>query len=138
MRVLIDTNVFLSAMLNPKGIPYGACIKAVTDPNLGMTSEWNVWELRKILSRKFPSMLDDLETFLFITLGGLEILPVPEAKVDGEERIRDEKDRCILRTAIFYKADAILSGDKDFLELGLEYPKCMSPTEFFWNGTREN
>ena len=32
MRILIDTNILISAMLNPNGTPYQAYLKAVTYP----------------------------------------------------------------------------------------------------------
>lgn len=40
------------------------------------------------------------------------------------------KDRPILRAAIDAKADALLTGDKDFLESGVVTPKIMTPSEF--------
>ncbi len=33
MKVLIDTNILLSASLNPSGVPYQAYLKAVTHPH---------------------------------------------------------------------------------------------------------
>ena len=36
MRVLIDTNIMISAALSPNGTPYKAFLKAVTYPNKGM------------------------------------------------------------------------------------------------------
>ena len=45
--------------------------------------------------------------------------------------IRDEKDIPVLSDAIFQKADIILSGDKDFLEAGLEHPQVFSPAMLY-------
>ena len=39
-------------------------------------------------------------------------------------------DRPILRAAINAKADILLTGDKDFLESGLENPVIMTPVGF--------
>ncbi len=44
--------------------------------------------------------------------------------------IRDVKDRPILRAAIKARADVLLTGDKDFLESGVENPAIMTPAEF--------
>ena len=44
--------------------------------------------------------------------------------------IRDGKDQPILNAAIFYEIDMILTGDKDFLCLNLDYPKCVNVSEF--------
>ena len=48
----------------------------------------------------------------------------------AESLIRDVKDRPILRAAIEAQADVLLTGDKDFLESGVEHPAIMIPAEF--------
>jgi putative PIN family toxin of toxin-antitoxin system len=132
MRVLIDTNVLISAALNPNGAPFRAYVKAMTYPNRGLICEQNVEEMRRIFNRKFPAHLYALEQFLSVALLTLELVPVPMQEYASEEKIRDVKDRPILRAAIAAKADVLLTGDKDFLEAGLDEPKIMSPTEFLY------
>ena len=63
MKVLIDTNILISAALSNKGTPYKAFIKAVNFPFRGIICEQNVSELRRIFSSKFPNRLFALETF---------------------------------------------------------------------------
>lgn len=48
MKVLIDTNILLSASLNPSGVPYQAYRKAVTHPNEGCITDQNIDELRRV------------------------------------------------------------------------------------------
>ena len=48
----------------------------------------------------------------------------------SENKIRDVKDRPSLRAAIHANADILLTGDKDFLESGLQCPKVMTAAEF--------
>ena len=64
MKVLIDTNILLSASLNPSGIPYQAYVKAVTHPNYGFITDQNIDELRRVFNRKFPHKIPALERFL--------------------------------------------------------------------------
>ena len=109
MRVLIDTNVLISAALNPDSVPSQAYQKAVSYPNRGLICEQNVSELKRIFHKKFPSPPDELAV---------------------ESLIRDHQDRPILRAAIEAHADILLTGDKDFLESGVEHPKIMTPAEF--------
>ena len=52
MRVLIDTNVLISAALNPDGVPSRAYQKAASYPNRGLLCEQNVDELKRIFSLK--------------------------------------------------------------------------------------
>ena len=44
--------------------------------------------------------------------------------------MRDAKDQPVLNAAIVSDVDLILAGDKDFLSLGMEHPKCMTVAQF--------
>lgn len=57
MRVLIDTNVLISAALNADGVPYQAYVKAASYPNHGLICEQNVDEMKRIFNKKFPKRL---------------------------------------------------------------------------------
>ena len=48
----------------------------------------------------------------------------------AEKLIRDAKDQPILNAAIVSDVDIILTGDKDFLSLDMEHPKCMTVAQF--------
>ncbi len=63
MRIFIDTNVLISAILNPHGTPYNAYIKAVTSPYQAIISDQNIDELKRIFNRKFPNKISLLERF---------------------------------------------------------------------------
>lgn len=130
MRVLIDTNILISAALSSNGTPYRAFIKAVTYPNHGLICEQNIDEMRRIFNRKFPQKIAALEKFLSLALMTLEMVPTPVEEYHSEMQIRDINDRPILRAAIHANADILLTGDKDFLESGLENPKIMTATDF--------
>ncbi len=130
MRILIDTNILISAMLNPNGTPYQAYLKAVTYPNHAIICDQNIEELKRIFNKKFPTKLDTLDRFLSIASLSIEIVQVPVEEDSSESLIRDFNDRPILRAAIFAKVDILLTGDKDFLESGIENPKIMTAIEF--------
>ena len=130
MRILIDTNVLISAALNAAGTPFQAYVKATSYPNHGLICEQNINEMKYIFKKKFPHRLTSLNDFLSISLLTLEIVPIPDKENKAEEQIRDSKDRPILRAAIEAKADVLLTGDKDFLESGVKNPAIMTPAEF--------
>ncbi len=100
MRVLIDTNVLISAALSANGVPYQAYVKAASYPNHGLICEQNVDEMKRIFNKKFPKRLAALDKFLSIALLTLELVPIPT----------DENTY--------------------FLESGLENPTIMTPAEF--------
>lgn len=130
MRVLIDTNVLISAALNPDGVPFKAYIKAASYPNHGLICDQNVDEMKRIFNKKFQKHLASLDRFLSLALLTLELVPVPTDEIMAEGQIRDLADRPILRAAISAKADILLTGDKDFLESGVTAPKIITPSEF--------
>lgn len=130
MRILIDTNILVSAALNSKGTPYKAFLKAVTYPNKGIVCDQNIEELRRIFNRKFPQKIFLLEHFLSIALLALEVVSTPTEETEAESHIRDVADRPILRAAINAKVDILLTGDKDFLESGIINPRILTAAEF--------
>ena len=126
MRILIDTNVLISAALSANGTPFQAYIKATSYPNHGLICEQNVDEMKRIFNKKFPQRLESLNKFLSIALLTLELVPIPTDENLSELQIRDVNDRPIINA----KADILLTGDKDFLESGLENPVIMTPVGF--------
>lgn len=105
-------------------------MKAVTYPNKGIICDQNIEELRRIFNRKFPQKISLLEHFLSIALLTMEVVPTPIEETEEEISIRDVADRPILRAALHARVDILLTGDKDFLESGVETPKIVTATEF--------
>ena len=130
MRILIDTNVLISAALRANGVPYQAYVKAASYPNHGLICEQNVDEMKRIFNKKFTKRLAALDKFLSMALLTLELVPIPTDENMSESQVRDADDRPILRAAIEAQADVLLTGDKDFLESGLKNPMIMTPAEF--------
>lgn len=82
-------------------------------------------EFREVLNRKTPQALPDAEVLL--TELSYDLIP---AAPHAQKLIRDAKDQPILNAAILYGIDIILTGDKDFLSLNMEHPKCMTVAQF--------
>lgn len=61
MRVFLDTNILISAILNPFGAPAKAYERAVSSPCSAVLCEQNLHELRSVFTRKFPTKLEVLE-----------------------------------------------------------------------------
>lgn len=130
MKVLIDSNILVSASLFPDSPPGHAYFLATSPPNKGIVCDQNIDELRAVYNRKFPHKLAAMEHFLAQALMTLQIVNTPVDLEHKESKIRDAKDRPILRAAIRARVDAILTGDKDFLESGITKPQIYSPREF--------
>ncbi|MDR2163737.1 MAG: putative toxin-antitoxin system toxin component, PIN family [Clostridiales Family XIII bacterium] len=124
MRILIDTNILLSAMWF-KNSRVAKTLLYVADNHELVLCDRNVTEMRDVIKRKTPNILADAEVFLS-ELSYELILSVENA----EKLIRDPKDQPILNAAIVNGVDVILTGDKDFLCLDLESPKPMAVAQF--------
>ena len=125
MRILVDTNILFSALLFPKSRPAKA-LYHVAEYHEIVLCDRNLAELRDILKRKAPKYLPDAE--LFLAELPYELIPAVD---HAEKLIRDAKDQPILNAAIVFDVDVILTGDKDFLTLDMEHPKCMTVADFF-------
>lgn len=132
MRVLIDTNILISAALFPQSVPAQAYIKSVTPPHDAVVCDYSMDELRRVYNRKFFHRLQDFERFISTLMLSVKIVSTPpqEEQVCEESAIRDVKDRPILRAAIAGKVDALLTGDKDFLDSGVTHPQILTAAEF--------
>ena len=130
MRVMIDTNIFISAVLFPDGKASASLKKALSSPYQPVTCDYVIDELRRKFVEKFPDRISELDSFLDASLSVINVVKTPETIVDAEKLIRDAKDRPILRAALDAGADLFLTGDKDFLESSVKDPRIISVAQF--------
>ena len=130
MKIMVDTNIFISAALFPKGRAAEALYKALVTPYQPVVCDYVLDELHRKFREKFPDRTVELEAFLCTALSAFDIVPTSEETVEAESKIRDPKDRPILRAALNAGADLFLTGDKDFLESSGEDPRIISVQTF--------
>lgn len=63
MKILIDTNILISAILFPNSKPAKALLK-VSEEHHMVLCEQNLKELREVVKRKAPEYLPDVEVLL--------------------------------------------------------------------------
>ena len=124
MRVMIDTNVIISAMLKQGSVPDWALSYACENADL-ILCDHIINECYDVAGKRFPQRLSVLDE-IFAKLR-YELVPAPRT---GMKEMRDVKDQPILNTAVAYEVDIIVTGDKHFLELEIEHPEIMTPAEF--------
>lgn len=128
MRILIDTNVLISAILFPDSLPYRVVEKVIIEHTL-ILSPGIIEESKAVFHRKFVTKLPDLERF-FARLA-YELPPVATVVPHSLRHvIRDENDVHVLEAALAAKADIILTGDQDFAELPMTKPLVLTPRQF--------
>ena len=130
MKVMIDTNVFISAAISQQGPTAKAFIKAISPPFQPVVCDYIVDELHRKFQEKFPKKTMELEAFLYHALRVIRMVPTPEDENPDEKKIRDVKDRPILRAARQEDVDYLLTGDLDFLESGITNPEIISAAAF--------
>ena len=130
MRVMIDTNIIISAALFPNGRAAQAFRKTLVYPFRALICDYVVEELHDRFSTKFADRKTELEAFLYNSLRDMQVIPTPVDEADTEYLIRDIKDRPILRAALDAHADLFLTGDKDFLESSVTDPRIISAASF--------
>jgi putative PIN family toxin of toxin-antitoxin system len=132
IKILVDTNILVSAALFPGSVPDRAYAKAVTPPYKAVACDYSMDELRRVFDTKFPRRLREYERFVSLMALSVEVIPTPadDGRQEDENKIRDIKDRPILRAAIAAKADILITGDKDFLDSRVEHPQIMTAANF--------
>ena len=120
----MDTNILISTILFPH-TKVAKALLYITEHHDVVLCDRNIYELREVLNRKKPDKLPDVEVFLAEL--SYELIP---AAYHAEKLIRDVKEQPILNAAIISNVDIILTGDKDFLCLEIEHPKCMNVADF--------
>lgn len=122
-RVVIDTNVLVSAVIFPGSIP-GRALGPARQVSILLTTSELVKELHDVLARpKFDRYLsaDLRDAFVAAYISEAEFVRVTERIfVRVTERIiicRDPKDDCVLEAAVCGHASVVISGDDDPLVL---------------------
>ncbi len=128
MKVVLDTNVFISAILTP-GNPRKILEFARKDTSLTLfISEFILWEIERILKRKIG--MEDFQILTILdSIRDIAVFVSPNIVLSVIER--DDSDNRILECAIEAKAEYIVSGDDHLLSLK-EYNgiKILTPSQF--------
>ena len=114
-RVVIDTNVFISGVLSTTSPP-ARCIEAIVVNGQLLATEATLKELfERLLSPKFDAYVTRArrEDLLSRLAPLVEIVEV----VQQVRACRDPHDDKFLEAAVNGRADMLVTGDKDLLEL---------------------
>lgn len=128
MRVMLDTNIFVSMIFFPS-LQTRKLAKKLTDHHQILVCDYVIEELRLVTDRKFPLKRKFLDQF-FLELP-FELVYTPKTLNLSEfPKMRDLKDSPILATAIMEEIDVFVTGDKDFLVLDVDMPNIVTMAEF--------
>ena len=128
MRVFLDTNVLVSAFAT-RGLCADLFRHILAEHNL-ITGEVIILDLRRVLRDKMnvpAAMIAAVE----LALRDHEVVPRP-AKPHPLP-IRDSADRWVLASAVAGKADVLVTGDSDVLDVAARAPLTIMDPRGFWD-----
>ena len=123
MKILIDTNILISSVLFPNS-KIAKVVLYVSDYYEIVLTKQIIDEFRRIIEKKFCSKIKESEELL----NELEFELLDDNYFE-KIKIRDPNDQIILNSAVENNVDYLLTGDKDFLVLNIQNPKCVSINE---------
>jgi putative PIN family toxin of toxin-antitoxin system len=118
MRVVFDTNIFVSAFVIPGSLAEKAIFKIIEGEDTLLLSKEMLDELLHVLSTRFGRDREEISRVAVI-LSEMAEWVKPTLRIGA---LRDEPDNRILECAVSGKADMIVTGDKGMLRLR-EYEK---------------
>ncbi len=127
MRVMLDTNVLLSALLFPSE-RMNRMMRCIFEDHRLVLSSFVVDELGFVVKRKFPTKTDAIDRLL--SSMSYEFVYTPQILDEGLFEIRDPKDYPVLYTAIAEDVDVLITGDKNFVDVSIERPEILTPAAF--------
>ncbi len=113
MRIVFDTNIFISALVIPGSLAEKALLRIIEGRDELLISKDIIKEVVSVLASKFGREREALSHVAVILLE-LGKLVKPDRRI---QVLRDEPDNRILECAISGKADLIVTGDKEMLGL---------------------
>ena len=115
-RVVLDSNVLISAALNPKGRPREVMSAIRSENGVLLFSAETFCELRnRFLRSKFDAYVSRKARLLF--LAQLEAVSEWVSIANAKLGCRDRDDDKFLETALVGEADFLITGDQDLLEM---------------------
>ncbi len=128
MRVMLDTNVLLSAIMFP-GKKMDAIMQTIFSKHTLVLSSFVVDELKAVVERKFSRFSPTIDTLL--SQINYEFVNTPEMIDYSLFIIRGPNDYPVLYTAIVENVDILITGDKDFVAIDIAKPTIMTPSAFY-------
>ena len=129
MRVFVDTNIIISAILFPNA-KVAKVFSHLIEKHTVIIASYIKDECKEVFEKKFPLKKEQLNIFF----DGIrfEEFKTPE-KINEKKypKIRDIKDLPVLVSAILSDSDILITGDKDFEDIKIEKPLIFTPSTYF-------
>jgi len=129
LRVFVDTNIIISAILFPNA-KVAKVFSHLIEKHTVIIASYIKDECKEVFEKKFPLKKEQLNIFF----NGIrfEEFKTPK-KIDEKKypKIRDIKDLPVLVSAILSDSDILITGDKDFEDVKIDKPLIFTPAAYF-------
>ncbi len=113
MRVVFDTNIYISALVFPGSLAEKAIYRVLEGKDELFISKAILDELLRVLATKFSKDREELAR-LAVWLSEIAQFVYPKRRIAV---LRDEADNRILECAVEARAEIIVTGDQEILRL---------------------
>jgi putative PIN family toxin of toxin-antitoxin system len=127
MKIMLDANIIVSAVLFPQSI-ISEILKHIVLNNEIILSEYTINEIKKVFNKKFSNSINDMENYLDKL--PYKLFSINEINTKKYPIISDNDDMPVLVNAIESKVDIFITGDKDFDEIRIKKPRIMKPKKY--------
>jgi putative PIN family toxin of toxin-antitoxin system len=127
MRILVDTNIIISAGLFPES-DVGKVLKHIIKNHNLILCQYTLDELKEVFQRKFLNRIDYLNEFVRDLK--YELIDIKITAYRKYPQVRDKDDIPLLASAIETDVDIFITGDKDFDDIKIIRPKIMKPKDY--------
>jgi len=132
VRVFLDTNVLVAAFAT-RGLCADVARVVLAEHQL-ITGEVVLTELLEVLDRRIKLPVATVDDILAL-LRDQEVVPKP--RKPSEVPVRDPDDRWILASAMAGRADVLVTGDHDLLDVADKAPLPILTPRGFWDLLRK-
>ncbi|MCL4475287.1 MAG: putative toxin-antitoxin system toxin component, PIN family [Nitrospirae bacterium] len=113
MKVVFDTNIFISALVIPGGQAEKAISRITEGKDILFMSKPIISEILSVLAKKFSRDSEAISR-MAVYLSDLATIVHPAKRINV---LADKADNRIIECAVSGKADAIVTGDREMLDL---------------------
>jgi putative PIN family toxin of toxin-antitoxin system len=114
VKVVFDTNILVSALVYPGGRGEAALLRIIEERDQLVLSKPILDELLGVLAAKFSRDTEELaRVAVFLSENATTVRPRRKLRV-----VKDDPDNRVLECAVAGRAEVIVTGDKELLDLG--------------------
>jgi len=132
VRVALDTNVLVSAVAT-RGLCADVLNLVLAEHEL-IVGEAVLTELRRVLAERIRVPSKTIDEVVLLLRQEAEVV---KKTVSVDVKIRDKDDLAVLSEAIAGNAEALVTGDRDLLEIKEDLPLRILTPRAFWEQLRE-